>query len=175
VRGQNPQSPRARGRTLITAVLLGASLVLAGCSQGPAEPQEDVESLELLPQSLFPGGGNVTQCPEQPDGAPKDTTGTVPKAVCLTVINSGDDRAVYTVNVDVRTRDEDNPVVISQVVLTTPAVEAGATGAVAIAAPGTERVIDEYAEGQQEAQEAAGLVPADDVELAVVSATRTPA
>jgi hypothetical protein len=44
-----------------------------------------------------------------------------------------------------------------------------------VAAPGSERVVDGYADGQKEAQETAGLVPADDVELAITNATRVAA
>ena len=167
------RSPR---RTIgVLAVSAAALLALSGCSATgvPAEIAV-VQEAQLLPQTLFPGGGTVTECPEVPKDAPVDTVGGVPKAVCVTVENTGDDRAVYTVNVDVQTRD-DQPVSISQVALTTQPIEPGATGSVAAAAPGTEKVIDEYGKDQKDAQKAAGFFAADDVQIQVTSVVRTAA
>jgi predicted small secreted protein len=160
-------------------MLLVAPLILAGCGESfgtdiEEQAQAVVDAAELLPQTLFPGGGTVAECPEPPKDAPKNTTGGVPQAVCVTVENAGTDRAAFTLTVDVRTRD-DEPVVLSTVTLTTPAIEPGATGSVAVAAPGAEKVLDDFADGQQQAQEAQGLVVADDVALEVTSITRAAA
>lgn len=167
---------RQWSRTVGVAAALGVSaLALAGCSAtGTPTDLKPVTSAELLPQTLFPGGGNVAECPAVPEGAPTDTVGGIAKAVCITVDNSGSDRAVFTVNVDVQTRD-DEPVSISQVTLTTQPIEPGATGAVAVAAPGGERVIDKYGDGQKDAQQAAGFYSIDDVQLQVTNVVRAPA
>ena len=167
---------RSHRRTLgVAAMTVAAVLALTGCSAtGVPADLKVVTSAELLPQTLFPTGGTVAECPVVAEDAPKDTVGGVPKAVCITVENTGDDRAVYTVNVDVQTRD-DEPITISQVALTTQPIEPGASGSVAAAAPGAEKVIDEYADGQKEAQEAAGLFPAEEVQVRVTNVVRTAA
>jgi predicted small secreted protein len=168
-----------RSRAVWAALLL-APLVLAGCGESfgtdiEEQAQASVESAELLPQTLFPGGGAVSECPEPLKDAPKNTAGGVPQAVCVTVENAGPERASFTLNVEVRSRDDDPLVVLSTVTLTTPPIEPGATGSVAVAAPGAEKVIDDFADGQQQAQEAQGLIPSDDVALEVTTITRAAA
>jgi hypothetical protein len=170
-----------RSRRLRTGavVLCTLPLVLAGCGDSfgtelEADAEVNVESVELLPQVLFPGGGTVSECPSPDDATPKNTAGDVPQAVCVTVVNAGDANASFTLNVDVQTRD-DEPVVLSSVTLTTPVIAPGATGSVAVAAPGADKVIDGFADGQEEAQKAQGLVESDDVALKVTAITRTAA
>jgi len=164
---------RARTSVLLlsaTAIALGG----AACSDDSGSEVDDVTKVALLPQFLFPNGGAVTECPEPAADAPEDTTGTIPKAVCVEVENSTTQTVSYTLTVDVVEdgADEGTPP-IATVTLTTPPVAAGAVGVVAVAAPNTERVIDAYAEGQKDAQQAQGLVPANDVDLKVTSIVRT--
>jgi hypothetical protein len=167
---------RSPGRTLgVVLVAAWGAFALTGCSAtGVPADVAVVQEAVLLPQTLFPGGGTVTECPVPAADAPKDSVGGVPKAVCVTVENTGSDRAVYTVNAEVQTRD-DEPIVLSQVTITTQPIEPGAEGSAAVAAPGTEKVIDEYAEGQKEAQQAAGLYASDDVQILISSVNRQPA
>jgi hypothetical protein len=164
------RSPRRTAGVLVAA--MAAVIAVSGCSAtGVPADIAVVQEAVLLPQTLFPGGGTVTECPELPKDAPKDTAGGIPKAICVTVENTGDDRAVYTVNAEVQTRDEE-PVTLSQVTITTQPIEPGAEGSAAAAAPGTEKVIDEYADDQKEAQQASGLYAADDIQILIRSVTR---
>jgi hypothetical protein len=167
------RSPR---RTLGVVVVACAGVIaLAGCSADGVPPDiAVVQEAVLLPQTLFPGGGTVSECPTAPEDAPKDTVGGIAKAVCITVENTGDDRAVFTVDAVVQSRD-DEPTTLSQVTITTQPIEPGAEGSAAVAAPGAEKVIDEYADGQEDAQKAAGLYAADDVQILINSVNRQPA
>jgi hypothetical protein len=166
------------GRRTRTAVLTLAAIAItmgaAACSDDSASEVDDVTKVALLPQVLFPNGGAVTECPEPAADAPEDTTGTIPKAVCIEVENSTEQTVSYTLTVDaVEDGAEDGAPPIATVTLTTPPVAPGALGAVAVAAPNTERVIDAYADGQEDAQQAQGLVVANDVDLKVTSVVRT--
>jgi hypothetical protein len=167
---------RTPGRTfgVVLAAVAGLFALSACSADGVPADIAVVQEAVLLPQTLFPGGGVVTECPEPPKDAPKDSVGGVPKAVCITVENTGDDRAVYTVNAEVQTRD-DEPITLAPVTITTQPIEPGAVGSAAAAAPGSEKAIDEYADGQKEAQQASGLYASDDVQILIRSVTRQPA
>jgi hypothetical protein len=167
---------RTTGRTFGVLLAAVASVfALSACSaDGVPDDISVVQEAVLLPQTLFPGGGVVAECPELPEDSPKDSVGGVPKAVCITVKNTGEDRAVFTVNAEVQTRD-DEPIALAPVTITTQPIEPGAEGSAAAAAPGAEKAIDEYAKGQKESQQAAGFYSADDVQILIRSVTRQPA
>jgi len=154
--------------SVVRVFAVGAALVLltSACSES-VDPLDAVTAAKLQPQSLFVSQP-TTACPDSPDAG--EGQPAVPQAVCIEVKNTGTDTAAYAVAVSVQNKDKDAKV-YSQVVLNTPPIPAGATGAVAVAAPGTENIITK----PTDAQKAAGAIPAGDVRLNVTQVNRASA